>query len=121
MRSRTLKWLFVMALMASSAFIPHNASSTAFAASCSGTGCDGKDPDATQCSVGATTLDSRYVSYGGRAIYVELRWSPTCQTNWTRVTNQTHETLYMGARMQQQNVTGSFYNTYKSGGYGYQF
>jgi hypothetical protein len=23
--------------------------------------------------------------------------------------------------MQQQNVTGSFYNTYKSGGYGYQF
>jgi hypothetical protein len=66
----------------------------AFAATCSGTGCDAKDPYTTGC---AGSGASYYVaettplisvatgvasnSYG----YIQLWWSNTCHTNWTRM------------------------------------
>lgn len=66
----------------------------AFAATCKGTGCNGSDPYSTGCAgtgasyyVAATTpliKDSTGVrsnSYG----YIQLWWSNTCSTNWTRM------------------------------------
>lgn len=52
------------------------------AATCSGTGCNGKDPEATGCSAGATVADSVALYPSGRA---QLRWSPSCGTNWVRI------------------------------------
>src|SRR5688572_8659585 len=54
------------------------------AASCSGRGCNGKDPADTGCSAGSTVADTAKMFTSGTA---ELRWSPTCRTNWVRVVN----------------------------------
>jgi len=55
--------------------------------SCSGYGCDHQDPVATGCSAGSYTVTSAPITLGGTSYgTVELRWSPTCQTNWSRVT-----------------------------------
>jgi hypothetical protein len=54
---------------------------------CSGYGCDHADPVATGCSAGSYTVVSAPVVLGATSYgTVELRWSPTCQTNWSRVT-----------------------------------
>jgi hypothetical protein len=59
----------------------------ALAASCSAGGCDYQDPATTGCSTGSYTVVSAGVfSAGVRYGTVELRWSPTCQTNWSRLT-----------------------------------
>jgi Protein of unknown function (DUF2690) len=44
---------------------------------------------ATGCDAGAETIGQRPIndSLGNHLGYVELRWSPTCQTNWARVTS----------------------------------
>ncbi|MEN9503588.1 MAG: hypothetical protein RI964_2873, partial [Pseudomonadota bacterium] len=42
---------------------------------------DGVSPSGTACEADATTVASASNSYGK----VELRWSNTCKTNWTRV------------------------------------
>ncbi len=47
----------------------------------SGSSWDGKSPSGTVCEQDATTVASQSNSYGK----VELRWSNTCKTNWTRV------------------------------------
>jgi hypothetical protein len=49
--------------------------------SAGGSSWDGKSPSGTSCEQDATTVASRSNSYGK----VELRWSNTCKTNWTRV------------------------------------
>jgi hypothetical protein len=54
------------------------------AASCSGRGCNGKDPVQAGCSAGTTIADTAPMFTSGTA---ELRWSPTCKTNWVRVVN----------------------------------
>jgi hypothetical protein len=56
-------------------------------------GYDNTNPGATICGDGSHTvytLRNFYVSYGG-LIYAELqvRWSPTCNTVWTRTVNRT--------------------------------
>lgn len=61
------------------------------AATCSGYGCDGRDPDATGCSSGAYTANSVNVydfNHGNQYLgTIELRYSPACGTNWSRVTS----------------------------------
>jgi hypothetical protein len=47
----------------------------------SGSSWDGKSPSGTVCEQDATTVAYNSNSYGK----VELRWSNTCKTNWTRV------------------------------------
>ena len=55
--------------------------SPASAVTCYGDYCSGKQPDQTGCAAGAVTVDA--VDFrGGR---LELRWSPTCKTNWARL------------------------------------
>ena len=44
-----------------------------------------KDPVIAGCASDAITVSSQTVSFGsGQAFLVELRWSPSCQTNWAR-------------------------------------
>jgi hypothetical protein len=52
-------------------------------ASCSGHGCDHRDPAAAGCASGTTVADSAQTAYGR----VEMRWSAACKTNWLRVPN----------------------------------
>lgn len=70
--------------------------SPALAVGCYGDYCSGKDPQATGCSSGAYTVEAvplyewrlNYVGspdgYWKRVGTLELRWSPTCKTNWAR-------------------------------------
>jgi hypothetical protein len=83
MRKFTILALFLTAFLSVLAAPSASAAPQAIQASCSGTGCDNKDPAATGCSSGSTTVDSQTTSKGT----FELRWSPTCQTNWVRVAN----------------------------------
>ena len=47
------------------------------------------DPNTTGCASGAYTIHSKniYDYNGSVAGYVELRYSPTCNTNWARTTS----------------------------------
>lgn len=57
--------------------------SPASAVTCWGDYCSGKDPEASGCSADAYTVVSARIP--STYAYVELRWSPTCKTNWARV------------------------------------
>jgi len=58
---------------------------TAEAVSCYGDYCSGKDPVATGCSNGAYAVNHARIP--GTNAYVQNIWSPTCKTQWARVTN----------------------------------
>ncbi|MFN8074364.1 MAG: DUF2690 domain-containing protein [Kineosporiaceae bacterium] len=66
----------------------------AHAATCYGSGCNGKAPVGTTCANDAVTLWSRNVSYGegvweNQLTYkAELRYSPSCGASWTRATGK---------------------------------
>jgi Protein of unknown function (DUF2690) len=67
------------------------AHSAAAAPLCSGYGCDGRDPVQMGCDADAYTAATGYAYRSGQAtlgyngIIIDLRYSPTCGTNWTRV------------------------------------
>jgi hypothetical protein len=65
---------------------------SAYAVGCFGLGCDGKDPQAMGCNDSRVyttrTYQNRNVYTGAWVATTELRWSPTCQTNWVRVTSR---------------------------------
>lgn len=56
----------------------------ASAVSCYGDYCSGQDPQASGCAADAKTVFTAYVYGTGGASWVDIRWSPTCQTNWAR-------------------------------------
>jgi hypothetical protein len=85
------------------------------AASCSGTGCNGQDPGTTGCTSGSYTVYSATNTFWASSTFwatvsVDLRWSPTCQTNWARaaVTSSNPSTY---AFQIQVMLKGSSYNT----------
>jgi hypothetical protein len=53
------------------------------AATCYGDYCSGKDPQATGCAADARTV--AHVRDAGGGYILELRWSPSCKTNWARI------------------------------------
>ncbi|MFI6762831.1 DUF2690 domain-containing protein [Micromonospora sp. NPDC050417] len=57
---------------------------SAQAATCWGDYCSGQDPQAAGCGTDAYTVASARIP-GTFSSYVELRWSPSCKTNWARV------------------------------------
>jgi hypothetical protein len=62
---------------------------SALAATCSGYGCDGRDPIATGCASGTVTNTATTYIYNGAGqalAYLELRYSVGCATNWGRIT-----------------------------------
>jgi uncharacterized protein DUF2690 len=88
---RILRSLAVCVALASIALIVTPAS-PAHAASCWGDWCSGLDPQASGCSADAKTVASANVP-GLTGETVELRWSPTCKTNWTRTNFSNFEWL----------------------------
>jgi hypothetical protein len=63
---------------------------TTLAVTCSGNGCNNTSPVTTGCSTGAVTKRTAYIvntqwPYDNLA-RIELRYSPTCKTVWSRVT-----------------------------------
>ncbi len=52
---------------------------------CSGDGCNGLDPIATGCANDAITVKTTGGTTSFRTGTIELRYSPTCGTNWGRV------------------------------------
>lgn len=55
-----------------------------------GTNCNDVNPQGTSCAQGAQTILTAYIIdslTGGTWGLVELRWSPTCGTNWSRLTS----------------------------------
>lgn len=57
-----------------------SSTSSAYAVTCYGDYCSGRDPETSGCSNGAVTVAATNVT-GGR---LELRWSARCKTNWAR-------------------------------------
>jgi Protein of unknown function (DUF2690) len=66
-----------------------SAATTSATVGCSGYGCDGTDPSSTGCAANAITAEQQteYEANGsGYAVgYVQLRYSKTCRTVWTRI------------------------------------
>lgn len=72
--------------------------------SCSGSGCNGRDPYTSGCAQGAYEVTSagRYLTnpYGGtNGSIVHLFWSPSCRTNWTVVTQRQSCSDIQGTRV----------------------
>jgi len=51
---------------------------------CYGDYCSGRDPMETGCANDAYTVASASIYGTGGTQYVDIRWSPTCKTNWAR-------------------------------------
>jgi hypothetical protein len=81
--SAALRYCLLAALFATFALAAP--ASRAEAVSCYGNYCSGKDPETTGCSAGAYTVAQRDIWQDGLYRHVELRWSPTCKTNWARM------------------------------------
>lgn len=63
------------------------ASTASAASSCYGSSCEGRDPAQTSCVNDAYTILSRdAVTSSGDWGNLELRYSPSCHSNWTRFT-----------------------------------
>lgn len=59
---------------------------------CTGTNCNGKDPEVTGCANTSLTVEQVAIEApvtGEHVALVELRFSRVCQTNWARVTKLT--------------------------------
>ena len=62
----------------------------AHAATCWGSGCYGLDPNAAGCGGDAYTAASAQTSQG----LVELRYSPSCNANWARISSSSPGTWF---------------------------
>jgi hypothetical protein len=72
-------------------------------ATCSGTGCNYKDPQATGCATGAGNFDD-WIYAGYR---VEYRYSPTCRAVWARATYVSGNAASFGAYLESKVGSGS--------------
>jgi hypothetical protein len=63
----------------------------------------------TNCNVGAATVKTGYIKNSQQVplAKIELRYSPTCKTNWSRLTsvNSTTRTMQAGVFRYSDNVT----------------
>jgi hypothetical protein len=74
------RWLSVVFVAMLSAL---TVATPAQAVGCYGDYCSSTDPQATGCSADGQVVAATDV-YGGKAS-LQLRWSPTCKTNWARL------------------------------------
>ncbi len=80
---------------------------------CSGSGCNGLNPATTGCSAGAYTVQTAVFSNSR----VELRYSPTCGTNWGRVTSTVGATFLI---IRIQRIDGLTY-TFSGGNFNFAY
>jgi hypothetical protein len=99
---RRMVLMIVMVLVGMVFVLP---AAPAFAVTCSGSGCEGKNPQTTGCSTDAITAYSTAIPNGK----VELRWSQTCETFWSRVTSWIGPTT-IRTRVQRQSGSPSTYD-----------
>ena len=78
--------LAVFATLVSTAAVANASGDVTVNATCSGDRCTGLDPHATGCDSGSTRSDSQSTPWGT----ADLRWSPTCRTNWIRINLNQH-------------------------------
>lgn len=81
--------------------------SSASAAGCYGSGCTGKDPQATGCSADATTIKrvaapSRDYGYG------DLRYSPSCGAYWVKTVSWSTSVPIGGSVYGEVSVNGTW-------------
>lgn len=99
-----------------------------YAVSCSGNGCNGKDPAATGCNQNAY-LAKRFPFYDNYGIilspyssstpYMDIYYSRSCGTNWVRVTNNPYGgTTYKEIQSLNSNNTAKYTETESDWGYG---
>ena len=81
------------------ATVPHHPLVT-----CSANGCNGLNPATTGCSADAFTVQTAVFSNSR----VELRYSPTCRTNWGRVTSTVGATSLIIRIQRIDNLTYTF-------------
>lgn len=67
------------------------AAATGATGGCWHTGCDGKDPSA-YCQGDASTVDSFSLPSGSGYRVVEMRYSPSCEAIWSRLSNGSYDT-----------------------------
>lgn len=72
--------------------------------SCSGNGCNGLNPATTGCSADAYTVQTAVFSNS----FVELRYSPTCGTNWGRVISRVGATTLTVTIQRNDNLSYTF-------------
>jgi hypothetical protein len=82
MRNQIARTTVVMSLLVPlTATICVASAPPAHAVGCWGDWCSGKDPQATGCAADAYTIAA--ANYNTASL--QLRWSPTCKTNWARL------------------------------------
>ncbi len=59
---------------------------------CSGSGCNGIDPQNSGCTAVTKSFAQKDGSTGSGTVQADLRWSSVCKSKWTRTTN-----IYPGA------------------------
>ena len=81
---RALLAALLLAMGMTALLAPASAGATTQSVSCYGDYCSGQDPMSTNCAADAYTVATAgvYGTYGDQ--YVDIRWSPTCKTNWAR-------------------------------------
>ncbi len=79
---------------------------------CSGNGCNGLDPISTGCALDAITVSITGGAVSFRTGTIQLRYSPTCGTNWGRVFSSVGNTQ-MTVSIRRDD--GRFYFTVGSG------
>lgn len=72
-------------------------------AGCSGSGCNGTDPHATDCDDTATTITSHSISYG----YTQIRKSTECTTYWARTYHTSSTSHYANSTLKYYYWIGS--------------
>ncbi|OKJ14012.1 DUF2690 domain-containing protein [Kitasatospora sp. CB01950] len=63
---------------------------TTLTGGCWSTGCDGKDPS-TNCQGDAVTVGSFSLPQGSGYRVVEMRYSPSCEASWARLSNGSYD------------------------------
>jgi hypothetical protein len=94
--------------------------SIALAVTCSGSGCNNTDPGTTGCNADAATVRTVYPPSGKAR--VQLRFSDTCQTRWSRTVNIATLNYYANATLRywyyHAVALGPGYSTYSNQRYG---
>lgn len=91
------------------------ATTPAHAVSCYGDNCSGQDPEATGCASGSYTA----TSYNHAEFSLQVRYSPTCKTNWTRIVMYNPGWRYpRSGTIYAVQDTGYTQSRYVDGGYG---
>jgi len=105
----------------------------AYAAGCSGGGCNGKDAGAMGCAGGSTyTVYTRDVDYRSgnlsATMRVFLRYSPACGTNWARVdvvaSSPSNYAFQISLTLKDQNyntIGGTSYGAVGRSAYGHMY